>query len=98
MANFSHALYNKATYTELSMHESRSISNEQKLIVGDDIYNTLTRFYDAPIEEQRKMLDSNPRGVIEAHVVSIIKLDNHPQVIAYALPSLDGILFGIILI
>ena len=40
------------------------------------------------------MLATNEKQIIEAHINAITKLDNNKPVLAYALPSLDGILFG----
>lgn len=93
---FSHALYNKASYNELAQHENGSISEKHMLTLTQDYYNILTRFYQAPLDGQRQML-ANPadeKKIVEAHVIAIIKLDSVKEVLTYALPSLDGILFG----
>ena len=94
MIHFSHALYNKASYSELSMHEMGSLLPEYKLVIEEGNYNTLCTYYKANIDEQRTLLAKDEKGIIEAHVQAIVKLDNNKSVLAYALPSLDGILFG----
>ena len=45
LIHLSHALYNKASYNELSMHETGSILPEHKLILEELNYTTLTTFY-----------------------------------------------------
>jgi hypothetical protein len=94
--HFSHALYNKASYSELNMHDTGSLQVDHKLILGDEHYQALCSYYKAGIEEQRAQLTKDEKAVVEAHVHAIVKLDNHKAVLAYALPSLDGILFGIV--
>lgn len=94
IVHFSHALYSKASHEELNMHDSGSISQDHKLLIGDRDYATLTSFYQATIEKQREMLTNDEKSIIEAHIHAIIKLDNHKPALAYALPSLDGIIFG----
>jgi hypothetical protein len=94
--HFSHALYNKASYSELNMHDTGSLQADHKLILGDDHFHTLCSYYKAGIEEQRSQLTKDEKSIVEAHVHAIVKLDSHKAVLAYALPSLDGILFGML--
>ena len=94
IVHFSHALYNKASYSELNMHEVGSLQPEHKLVIEEGNYNTLCNYYKAGIDEQRTMLAKDEKAIVEAHVHAIVKLDTSKPVLAYALPSLDGILFG----
>ena len=94
IAHFSHALYNKASYSELNMHEAGSLVPEHKLVIEESNYNTLCSFYKGNIEEQRAMLAKDEKAIVNAHINAIVKLDTNKSVLAYALPSLDGILFG----
>ena len=92
--HFSHALYSKGTQEELNMHETGSITADHKILIGDKDYTTLTNYYQASIDRQRELLAQDEKGIVEAHIQAIIKLDSAKPVLAYALPSLDGILFG----
>lgn len=95
IVHFSHALYNKASYSELNMHEVGSLQPEHKLVIEETNYNTLCTYYKGNIDEQRALLARDEKAIIEAHVLAIVRLDTSKPVLAYALPSLDGILFGI---
>ena len=95
IVHFSHALYNKASYSELNMHETGSLQEAHKLIIEEGNYKTLCAYYTANIDDQRAMLAKDDQAIVEAHVAAIVKLDTNKSVLAYALPSLDGILFGI---
>ena len=86
--HFSHALYSKGTQEELNMHETGSITADHKILIA------LTNYYQSSIDRQRELLAQDEKGIVEAHIQAIIKLDNSKPVLAYALPSLDGILFG----
>jgi len=94
---FSHALYNKASYNELSQHETGSLNANHKLTLTEEYYDALSKFYAMSLEDQRKALASpvDEKRIVEAHVIAIVKLDSVKEVLTYALPSLDGILFGI---
>ena len=91
---YSHALYNKHSQQELSLHTKGSISPDHKLSIGEDTYNTLIEFNSAFIDAQREMLAKNCRDIIRAHIHAIVKLDAQKEILNYLLPNLDGIMFG----
>lgn len=92
--HLSPSLYNRHSHSELSMHETGSILPEHKLVIGESAYETICKFYQASIDRQRELLETEEKDIIEAHIQAIVKLDSSKAVLAFALPSLDGIIFG----
>lgn len=93
VVNFSHALYNKNSQLYMNEHVTGSIRPQHQNVLGTH-YKILMEFNSAGLSEQRDLLNSNAKGVVEAYVHAIVRLDTNKEVLNYLLPSLDGILFG----
>ena len=91
---YSHSLYNKNSQNELNIQAKVAISPDHKLSIGEEVYNTLSEFNNAFLDDQRELLNNKAKQIVRAHVVAIVKLDTQKEILNYILPSLDGILFG----
>lgn len=94
ISHFSFALYNRASFTEISRHETGALTEKDKALLEARYYDALVAFYTATIDKQRELLEKDEKTIIEAHINAIYDLESNKEVLACALPSLDGILFG----
>lgn len=94
LISYSHSLYNKNSQYELSLHTKGGISPDHKLSIGSDVYDTLVEYNGSNIDSQKELLSTDAKRIVRAHIVAIVKLDAHKEILNYMLPSLDSILFG----
>lgn len=90
---YSYAFYNRMSYNEIAKYDEGGLKDEHRKLIGDTHYSNLKKFCAATIEDQRKQLAEKEQEIVEAHLEALFLLDTNPEVLAYILPSLDGILY-----